>query len=1242
MGRIFFKLRFLVKLLLTIYLIIIQSGIQVYAQDDVPLPTINIMSPNAASLGKYIDYPVNHHTGIPNIEIPIYEVKDGPLTLPISLSYHAGGLKVLDVASSVGTGWTLNAGGAISRTVKGQPDEFIGPSNPNGFRPINYSDPVSNYGSFYENGGYSSYFWRQFEGEDLNDIGSFVKGWKDGEPDIFFFSFNGFSGKFYIDEDKQPMLVPESDLKIEVLERDVDLAIGISDYIQGFKVITPDGTKYYFGIIENQIGAAPIETSDVGVYNSQSGGHLVSEGVISSWFLTKIESADSKFSINFQYDQERYSYYTMMSGLCQGNCATAVAPMKIRINGVRLSKISFSNGGVNFIPDINAREDLTGATFNDFEPEINTEAFALKSIEIESNGSEFCKRFDLNHTYFVSSDLEIPDQANFNVFNQLPAMTPDSRVFRDHLRLKLNSIQEISCDNSESKPPFEFQYLDEHNVPRRISFGQDHWGYYNGKKNSTLLPTVDLGRESSWPFLRAGTLNSITYPTGGQTQFIYEPNEVLVYTETCTSSSSLLIGGVVRSVGAGFGVSTAVCSELVSINVPESRFYFIDFNTQSDGSGRLEIDDATVATIDQQNQNFQSYYYLDQGWHYFKACANADQFGGAVLAYVHETINAGDCGISIENKIVGGVRIKRINQLLANGELASFKTYEYEQANLYSIPNYEFIYKNEYFNTGIDLRRDTYSPCRYYTGNQNSSIMTGKSASSTHPMITTQGYHIGYNSVKEIQADGAYTIREYEGSTVLPSGWNNLKDVSVSSIDATQCLATTPVFPPVPLPYNFTRGSLRREVHFDAEDHLLNESRFSETYVQSQKVISGISIAKMMGRVDGLSKYQIRTARLQEKHRIDRVYNPANINDYVETEETTYYESDYHTMPTRTVRSNNVGSDQLSQVFVKDLTGCDTECASCLQQFEQDKLQLYNTYLEDLGLAEGQGCLSGSYARCKGFRGGTLVTNQCFASDWPGGQGLSGIETCRYGAYHEYLYALEHEAYASYINCLKACNSANNCVSSGLTSPFDDFRALFQLEQNNQIATPIEAIISKNGDVIESTYNYYQTDISNQEGIYLTEIKRLEIGTPIPEASFDRIRFEGNTIELDPNYASDPEISIKYKNGQISEITDKEDVKTSYIWGYNNNYPIIKAIGTDISTLENSFITNPDGIRDDPALQDAQITTYDYDPLFGLIEQVDQNNVRSTYYYDDIGRLIQTKDLENNITQEFKYNFSNR
>jgi hypothetical protein len=87
------------------------------------IPTIIPPSPQAQAFMRYGEIPVDYSTGVPSIEIPIYTIEGKKLKLPISISYHASGIKVNDIASEVGLGWVLNCGGMVSRTIMGLPDE---------------------------------------------------------------------------------------------------------------------------------------------------------------------------------------------------------------------------------------------------------------------------------------------------------------------------------------------------------------------------------------------------------------------------------------------------------------------------------------------------------------------------------------------------------------------------------------------------------------------------------------------------------------------------------------------------------------------------------------------------------------------------------------------------------------------------------------------------------------------------------------------------------------------------------------------------------------------------------------------------------------------------------------------------------------------------------------------------------------------------------------------------------------
>ena len=80
-------------------------------------------SPEAAAMTRYADTPVSYCLGIAQGSLPLYEIKSRSLALPISLSYDASGVRVDAVSGPVGLNWTLEAGGVITRTVAGIPDD---------------------------------------------------------------------------------------------------------------------------------------------------------------------------------------------------------------------------------------------------------------------------------------------------------------------------------------------------------------------------------------------------------------------------------------------------------------------------------------------------------------------------------------------------------------------------------------------------------------------------------------------------------------------------------------------------------------------------------------------------------------------------------------------------------------------------------------------------------------------------------------------------------------------------------------------------------------------------------------------------------------------------------------------------------------------------------------------------------------------------------------------------------------
>src|ERR1700744_1854718 len=86
-------------------------------QTSLNLPNITPPAPTAQNFMRYGEIPVDYSTGVPSISVPIYTVKSRQLSLPISISYHASGIKVDDKSSVIGLGWVLNCGGLITETI---------------------------------------------------------------------------------------------------------------------------------------------------------------------------------------------------------------------------------------------------------------------------------------------------------------------------------------------------------------------------------------------------------------------------------------------------------------------------------------------------------------------------------------------------------------------------------------------------------------------------------------------------------------------------------------------------------------------------------------------------------------------------------------------------------------------------------------------------------------------------------------------------------------------------------------------------------------------------------------------------------------------------------------------------------------------------------------------------------------------------------------------------------------------
>ncbi len=510
------------------------------------LGTVNIASPNAASLGKFGDVPVSYHTGVPDINVPLYVMQEGNLSVPINLSYHSGGLKVDEHASNVGAGWALNSGGVITRTVRDKPDERM------------TSSLNQQYG-YFSDYGLATYWYNANVSQ--NPTGVLPEMYFDSEPDLFFFNFNGYSGKFYFNDDRTPMLVPEQDLKIEyVYPGDANPGAlwastpgvwAMAYCIMAFKITTPDGTQYFFGAYDPVIApyCDPVEVNNsLGFFTDElvSGYWTSYNTTITSWYLQKIVSSDGGTVINFSYTRDKFATYTFSNPPKEPNSSGGhdYTLVKNLTAGVFLSKIQGANIVVDFIPGI-IRQDVSSWNVPALDESIidnpNTKSRSLGGINISNSASKCIKKYMFYQDYFTD--------------DVTPAVSYFSGITYDKKRLRLNAIVESSCDEVTKKPPYIFEYYGEQ-VPRMMSFSRDHWGYNNGiTTNQNLYPKMTYtsigtpvnngavaNRKAIWPAMRAGALKKITYPTGGSAQLDFEPHTFTITQNNISADS--IVGGL--------------------------------------------------------------------------------------------------------------------------------------------------------------------------------------------------------------------------------------------------------------------------------------------------------------------------------------------------------------------------------------------------------------------------------------------------------------------------------------------------------------------------------------------------------------------------------------------------------------------------------------------------------------------------------------------------------------------------
>lgn len=485
-------------------------------QDYKFLNSPSVQSPDVTAFQKVSQIPVSNYTGRANISIPIYQIQVGRMSVPISIVYNSSGVKVADMPSNVGSNWSLNAGGVVTKTVRGI-DDFTYPEIIHTRVSHDSKTPSGWLGKVVG-----------FE-PDANQE-------NDPLPDIYNVSAPGLSTKFTHERVSYTnKAIPlEIEKKGNLIEDEFGLLytgyFGITDpplaYPRhGFTTLnikSLNGIQYSF--LTPEVSCTYKSGVTLGMLDKAV------DFKINAFKLDSMFDPATNQTINFVYEEYSNTFFDKFHPQPYSFNYSYNAKTN------RLKQINFENGSVEFIYGLQ-REDNTGEK-------------ALTEILVKNHLGTVIKNVKFEYSYFQST---------------INPTSPQSK------RLRLDRVYQVDSNNLALVGEYTLTYNTNVDMPPRDSWAHDFLGYNNGvysSSNTTPTPKIyknELAYDSNYknddtstsshrvyiPFdngtapvrdersglvgnfsleadeeaSKAYILKSIEYPTGGKSEFEYEINE---------------------------------------------------------------------------------------------------------------------------------------------------------------------------------------------------------------------------------------------------------------------------------------------------------------------------------------------------------------------------------------------------------------------------------------------------------------------------------------------------------------------------------------------------------------------------------------------------------------------------------------------------------------------------------------------------------------------------------------------
>ncbi len=480
---------------------------------------LNIQSPQGLSFTMHGNQKISMFTGQPEISIPLYSYQDPDFTIPLSIEYNMSGFMPNQKEGVVGLGWNLVAGGAVTRVVNGSPDDTEGTLGFNNYRP---------HGLYYGVKNNANYRGTTLQNIHNLSAGSISTNWYwnidncEVSPDLFSFSFPGFSGRFYIQNNgdikcigSKPFSVNLTNLRIQNMTGSLEDGVYDSEIV----ITTDDGYKFYFGG----------DISKLEVNYSLTNNKEVYDPVIIAWHITKIVAPNGREII--------YKYVYFDTGIQPEDDPDDTKHYIYNINNIWMQEADSESNH----PGTPCSSYATGGGSGLVTAYSTTKTIYLDSIIIGDKKINFdyvekdkvfypgYETHKFNQKGLKLQKIQIIDQSNYVIkdfaFSQAYLGATNSIMF-------LKSVKETGVNS------YKFEYYGENtSFPNPLTAGVDHWGFWNNYTSAqgSSIPTFIYAengditisgteRNPNTSLCNIAMLKKIVYPTRGSTTYFYEPH----------------------------------------------------------------------------------------------------------------------------------------------------------------------------------------------------------------------------------------------------------------------------------------------------------------------------------------------------------------------------------------------------------------------------------------------------------------------------------------------------------------------------------------------------------------------------------------------------------------------------------------------------------------------------------------------------------------------------------------------